>query len=113
MVQDNNEDKPKLSVKTPWGTLVKSKAYEEQFIILTQEISKLTNRLQELEQSTTQPIPDLPSLPLVSGASDHKINDLEQRVGNLETELRDIKEKLDQIKEKFAILGQQIIKKMT
>ena len=114
------DNESKTSVRTPWGQLLKAQGVESQFKQLMEEIERLTNRVKDLESQKGQPLPELQfSVPGQKEeqkdvkSNDSQLKNLEERVINLESEVTDIRSKLTQIREKFAILSQEILKKMS
>ena len=114
--KSNTGNETKVSVRTPWGQLLKAKGVEDQFNLLMTEIETLNTKVRALESQKSQDLPGLHfegNTKSESTISSDQLKKIDDRVTKLESEIIDVREKLAQIREKFAILSQEIMRKMT
>lgn len=75
----SNDEDSTLSVKTPWGSLVKSQGIQSQMNALREDLNAINKRINELEKNKSAPV--LPSLS--NPVDDSSIKAIETRIDSL------------------------------
>ncbi len=92
MSNDDINQESTLSVKTPWGSLVKSQAIQSSLTSLRVDLNAINKRINELEKVKTSNSSPLPSLP--SPMNDAAIKTLSQKLDSLMTEIKTLDQRL-------------------
>lgn len=88
---DINEDSA-ISVKTPWGSLVKSNAIQSQITALRVDLNAINKRISDLEKSKTGNNSPLPSIP--SPLNDAALKTFSHKVESLTVEIKTLEQRL-------------------
>lgn len=93
---DLNHDST-ISVKTPWGSLVKSEAIQSQITALRVDLNAINKRISELEKTKAGNSP-LPSLP--SPLNDAALKTFSHKLESLIAEIKTLEQRLDTLEKR-------------